>query len=198
MKYAYKYHFDTKEFIGKVSIQLNPKNPTEYIYPAYTTDIVPPISKSGFAIIFDINKNKWMYIEDYRDKLYIKNGAIEKMYKLGKLPNGSRLLTEDEIIELTKMTNTKKNLLYQLSKFNHSISYNKDDISYTIIIHPNIISSLLCQLQLYPDKDTFIIPAIDTSSINIKNISIAKEEVLNILEQYNDQFVTYMKGGIYG
>lgn len=66
---VYKYHEDTKEFLGAEEAFLDPlesklQSKDIYLLPANSTFTQPPISKLGHAVVW--NGDEWIYMEDHR------------------------------------------------------------------------------------------------------------------------------------
>ncbi|MCG3675579.1 hypothetical protein [Aliarcobacter butzleri] len=91
---AYSYTADTKEFYAVEEARLSPLEKGVYLIPANATIIKPAATKSGFTQCFNIDKQKWEYVEDNRDKTaYSKTTKEElKIDYLGKIKDEHTLL----------------------------------------------------------------------------------------------------------
>jgi hypothetical protein len=122
---VYNYISDTKEFYLEEEAVLSPLEKGVYLVPANATTIKPLKNKNGFAVCFNIDKQKWEYIEDNREKtVYSKTTKEElKVDYLGKIKDEHTLLipkqfdkwsedtqswVEDEILKNEYLTIQKK------------------------------------------------------------------------------------------
>lgn len=64
----YNYHPTTGEFLNATLADPDPKNPSNFLIPAYATSKSPPIKKEGYALVY-IN-DKWENLIDKRGKSY--------------------------------------------------------------------------------------------------------------------------------
>jgi len=92
----HKYDRCTKEYLNTYYASVDPKNTNEFLIDAFTTTIQPPKRKTGYAIIFNLNEEKWEYIIDYRGTLYwLPNMKYDdkpmQHNVLGPLPKGIKL-----------------------------------------------------------------------------------------------------------
>ena len=65
----------TKEFIKEIQPQKNPLKSGEYLFPACSTDVLPPPLKDNEAAVF--NGQFWNILPDYRGKLKINLDTLE-------------------------------------------------------------------------------------------------------------------------
>lgn len=65
----------TKEFIKEIQPQKNPLKSGEYLFPACSTDVLPPPLKDSEAAVF--NGQFWNILSDYRGKLKINLDTLE-------------------------------------------------------------------------------------------------------------------------
>ena len=65
----------TKEFIKEIQPQKNPLKSGEYLFPACSTDVLPPPLKDNEAAVF--NGQFWNILSDYRGKLKINLDTLE-------------------------------------------------------------------------------------------------------------------------
>lgn len=105
------YDVKTKEFCG-----FSDSDDTNIKFEKVTT-ILPPISKSGFAICFNEQQQIWEYIEDHRGTIvWIDHDNSQIINELGPIPQDRYIERPDRILTkkyLTEMTyNVKANIAY--------------------------------------------------------------------------------------
>jgi len=94
MKKIYNYHPDTKEYLGESIPHKDPKDPENYLIPAYAVEETPPSPISGKARIWE--NGKWQYTDNHRGKTAWKtNGSGESsvVEDLGEIAVGWTLKT---------------------------------------------------------------------------------------------------------
>ena len=107
MQLVYNYDKDTKEFIGantafldKVATRKAGVN--KYLLPSYATFIAPPKTEIGEVAIFDMEKEKWNVVKDYRGRMVFnietRQGVIWD--KLGAIPAGYTTELKPSLSEL--------------------------------------------------------------------------------------------------
>lgn len=62
----YNYDRDTREFTGSSKAKQDPKVEDRFLMPANSTLVVAPAEQPNKKAIFDIGKEKWDYVDDYR------------------------------------------------------------------------------------------------------------------------------------
>lgn len=84
----------TKEFIKEIQPQKNPLKLGEYLFPACSTDVLPPPLKDNEAAVF--NGQFWNILPDYRGKLKINLDTLEKsvVSDLGNLGKDEMLYSD--------------------------------------------------------------------------------------------------------
>ncbi|MGN1153811.1 MAG: hypothetical protein ACI4S3_07260 [Candidatus Gastranaerophilaceae bacterium] len=95
---VYLYDKKTGVYLSEYSPQVNPKNPTEFLFPKNST-LIKPIVKNGFVPVFD--GKKWVQTPDYRGKEVINTDTkqVSVVKKIGSLPENNILY---ETYKLTK------------------------------------------------------------------------------------------------
>ena len=61
---VYRYNEITREYIGTLNAQPNPRVPGEYLMPANTTTMVPIEAPENWTVVF--NGAQWVLIDDFR------------------------------------------------------------------------------------------------------------------------------------
>lgn len=91
---VYIYHPDTGEYLTTEPAETNPMAAGEYLIPAYSTTIAPPVLfNRKFANVFSEESNTWSTVPDHRGKTYwTVDGAVGAPLALGvPLPAGHSL-----------------------------------------------------------------------------------------------------------
>ena len=90
----YNYDKSTGEYLSSSQAVIDPletikQGKTVYMFPAYSTLIVPPVKKEGYALCFDTNKNAWTYVEDHRGQQVWDKQTLEpiEVTELGPVNN---------------------------------------------------------------------------------------------------------------
>ncbi|MEX5353684.1 tail fiber assembly protein [Pseudomonas juntendi] len=86
----YHIHPDTLEFIGLGLADPDPLAGEEenWLIPAFAFSDVPPESREGYAIVRDLQRGAWEWIEDNRGIVYATDtGDAEEHFCLGPLPS---------------------------------------------------------------------------------------------------------------
>lgn len=106
MKYYYNYNSTDFEYIGFEPAYLDPEETkiagTEvYSLPAFATFIEPPKTKKQETVIFDIQKQSWVKVPDYRGLYQVDDKMIpEEVLKLGELPEGYIPITKAQALKI--------------------------------------------------------------------------------------------------
>lgn len=81
---VFNYLSHTGEYIGSSDYMLKAAG----VLDGFCTDIAPLDKKDGFAVVFDINKNSWSHVRDYRGTAVYDTDTAQKheVYELGELP----------------------------------------------------------------------------------------------------------------
>ncbi len=83
----YNYDSTTFEYNGTSIADESPLEPGVFLIPTNASEIQPPVSSENEAVIFDINKNQWSIVSDYRNvDLWSKNSAEKVSSYLGESP----------------------------------------------------------------------------------------------------------------
>jgi len=100
---AYKYEEKTLEYTGQVEeAQLDPmmtklKGKEIYSCPKNCTFTKPLNKKEGYAIVYDKNRNGWLYEIDYRGKRAYNDEGLITINYIGNLQGSDKLLTQEQI-----------------------------------------------------------------------------------------------------
>ena len=99
----YNYNHITFEFIGESDASIDPEATKRggkdiYLLPAYATFKKPPIVKEYKIQIYNLEKDKWLIVDDYRG-LYMVNSNMQpqKVEDFGSLPDGYAVATEEQV-----------------------------------------------------------------------------------------------------
>ncbi|MBD3814249.1 MAG: hypothetical protein IE917_18890, partial [Betaproteobacteria bacterium] len=71
----YAYDKDTGEYIGTIEADPSPLEKDKWLYPAYTTDQLPPTAGTNQAAVFQ--NNAWSLVPDWRGHTYWLADASE-------------------------------------------------------------------------------------------------------------------------
>ena len=90
----YNYDKESKEFLFPSVAQKNPKRDGEYIFPKYSTTIIPPKPEANQAAVF--NGKFWELVPDYRgqEQIDLTTKEISKVEELGRLKDGFSLYSD--------------------------------------------------------------------------------------------------------
>jgi hypothetical protein len=67
-KVVYRYHPETKEYLGETQADSNPKEEGQWLLPAHSTEEVPPEKTEGHSLVFD--GLRFVNVVDNRGKTY--------------------------------------------------------------------------------------------------------------------------------
>lgn len=59
--YTFNYHPDTRVYVGAEPCEFDQLEPGRVIVPAWATAKPPPPAKDGFARVFDVQRDEWVY-----------------------------------------------------------------------------------------------------------------------------------------
>lgn len=96
---VYSYNCPTNEYIGTEEAQEDPLHPGEYLMPAKSTMIEPPLLEEYQVAVFE--NDDWVVYPDYRDNWQV-NPETKQVLLIGNIGNiieGYILLTSSEIAE---------------------------------------------------------------------------------------------------
>lgn len=102
-KLVYNYNPDTFFYTGEDYAQESPREPGEYLLPAYSTTVKPPPNKDGYVLQFIEKENTWKYIELIDDRV-----DIEIMWRNNQLKNTDKYMISDYPISMFKRFLLKK------------------------------------------------------------------------------------------
>lgn len=90
----FNYDKDTGEFLSEGYAQVNPKKDGGYLFPAYSTTLVPPVLSVNEAAIY--NGEYWNIVSDYRglDVINLSTKEISKVDYLGNIKSGFLLYSD--------------------------------------------------------------------------------------------------------
>lgn len=94
---VYEYSFDpvALEYTRKSLATPNPLVPDQYLLSAYSTLNEPPVIKTHQAAVYDLTKDTWHVVADYRDTTYwLADGSVHVITALGEEPPAGALLTQ--------------------------------------------------------------------------------------------------------
>ena len=90
----YNYDKNTGVFLSEGYAQKNPKKEGDYLFPAYSTSVVPPSLKQNETAVF--NGEYWEVVPDYRglDVINLQTKEISKVNSPGEIESGFLLYSE--------------------------------------------------------------------------------------------------------
>ncbi|HBE9179132.1 TPA: tail fiber assembly protein [Serratia fonticola] len=92
---VYNYRADTGEFVSESDAFI----PAGTGLPAYCTQLLPPVAKLGYAIVFD--GTNWVVVQDHRGQIVYStlDNRSFTISELGILPENTTLIKPDSIFD---------------------------------------------------------------------------------------------------
>lgn len=77
----FHYSNDTGEYFGEGVADINPVDTDDYIIPAFSTTIEPPVKQDGFTAVFD--GEQWSMVPDHRGQVWFNGREAVEIETLG-------------------------------------------------------------------------------------------------------------------
>jgi len=198
-KKIWRFDPQTKEFLKEDNAKESPMEPGVFLVPANATDIKPPKKKSDETLIFDIKKNNWVIIPDYRNQIVFskKTGDEKLITELGPLPEefttkkrpNSHFIWDpfkNEWVEdstLSNQSKLEKNKELYLSRKNSPIEFEDHTFNREIITEVLLLIELDIQESILLDKD------LEPVKFNIEKLKKFAKKFIDQNQKLNKTFV---------